>query len=155
MKNNLIAVWLLTLFGTVNSQISNLHAQGTAFSYQGRLNTSGSPASGRYDLTFALFSASNGAVQVGGTITNAATAVSNGLFRVTLDFGNQFPGTNRWLEIGVRTNGGGAYTTLSPRQGLTATPYAITAGNLTGTIPAAQLSGTLSSSYWRVLMAVW
>ncbi|HWX21062.1 MAG TPA: hypothetical protein VN578_14270 [Candidatus Binatia bacterium] len=28
-------------------------------------------------------------------LTNAATAVSNGLFTATVDFGNQFPG---WLE---------------------------------------------------------
>jgi len=67
--------------------------------------------------------------------------VSNGLFTVTLDFGANFPGANRWLEIGVRTNGGGAYTTLSPRQALTATPYAIMAGN------AANLGGQTSTAF--------
>ncbi|HNI61280.1 MAG TPA: hypothetical protein PKW11_15155, partial [Pseudomonadota bacterium] len=39
--------------------------------------------------------------------THNNVAVTNGLFTVTLDFGNQFPGADRWLEIGVRTNGGG------------------------------------------------
>jgi len=72
--------------------------------------------------------------------------VSNGLFTVTLDFGNQFPGANRWLEIGVRTNGVGAYTTLSPRQPITATPYAITAGNLSGGVTSANLAGTYANA---------
>ena len=56
--------------------------------------------------------------------TNALD-VSNGLFTVTLDFGSGiFTGADRWLEINVRTNGGGAFTTLSPRQRITTVPYA-------------------------------
>lgn len=35
--------------------ISRVAAQGTEFMYQGRLNDGGSPASGNYDFTFALF----------------------------------------------------------------------------------------------------
>ena len=120
-------------------------AQGTQFTYQGQLANNGLPANGSYDLAFSLFSASNGAGQVGGTVTNSAVTVSNGLFNATLDFGaGAFPGANRWLEIGVRTNGGGAFTTLTPRQPLTATPYAIAAGNVTGSLPASQLTGTVT-----------
>ena len=117
-------------------------AQGTAFTYQGRLNNGGYPANGSYDLTFALFDAVSGPAQVGTTLTKSPTAVSNGLFTVTLDFGNQFPGAARWLEIGVRTNGGG-FTALAPRQALTSAPYAITAGNLSGSVLAAQITGTV------------
>ncbi|MEY2428691.1 MAG: hypothetical protein QOJ40_1576 [Verrucomicrobiota bacterium] len=106
-------------------------AQGTAFTYQGRLNDGANPASGAYDLMFSLWNAASGPGQIAGAITNAATAVSNGLFTVILDFGNQFPGADSWLEIGVRTNGGGAFANLNPRQKLTATPYALTAGNVT------------------------
>ena len=112
------------------------HAQGTAFTYQGRLNDGTNPANGAYDLTFALFSVSNGVGQVGALLTNSATAVSNGLFTAMLDFGANFPGAARWLEIGVRTNGSGAFVTLSPRQKITATPYAITAGNIPAHCPA-------------------
>src|SRR5262245_58161739 len=108
---------------------SALRAQGTAFTYQGRLDDGGSPANGHYDLTFALYDAATLGAQQGSTFTNIATGVSNGLFTVTLDFGNQFPGPDRWLEIGVRTNGSGAFSTLSPRQQLTATPYAVQAAN--------------------------
>jgi hypothetical protein len=88
-------------------------AQTTAFTYQGRLNDGAAPATGIYDLRFAIYDAAGGGTQQGNTLTNAATAVSNGLFTVTLDFGNQFPGANRWLEIGVRTNGGGAFSVLT------------------------------------------
>jgi len=41
-----------------------------------------------------------------------------------------FSGDARWLEIGVRTNGSaGAYATLSPRQPLTPSPYALYSPN--------------------------
>ena len=89
---------------------------GTAFNYQGRLNDGSSPANGYYDLRFTLNDAASGSSQIGNALTNPATPVSNGLFTVTLDFGaNAFSGAARWLEIGVRTNGGGrVYHAQSP-----------------------------------------
>ncbi|MEI7728303.1 MAG: tail fiber domain-containing protein [Verrucomicrobiota bacterium] len=126
-----------------------LLAQGTAFTYQGRLSNSANPVTGIYDLTFTLCSVSNGVGQVGTVITNAAMPVTNGVFLVTLDFGATFTGPDRWLEIGVRTNGGGAFTILAPRQKITPTPYAMfanAAGNLSGTLPATQLSGSLQAT---------
>jgi hypothetical protein len=118
---------------------------GTGFTYQGRLANGTNVANGYYDLKFSLFDGLSGGNQVGVSQTNIATAVSNGVFTVALDFGAIFDGNARWLEIGVRTNGPGTFTTLSPRQALTPTPYAVTASNLSGTLPAAQLSGTLPS----------
>ena len=106
----------------------SLFAQGTAFTYQGRLNDGASVANGSYDLQFAIYDAASGGIKQAPFLTNSATAVSNGLFTVSLDFGNVFPGVPRWLDIGVRTNGGGAFTLLTPRQALTATPYAVFAG---------------------------
>jgi len=114
-------------------------AQGTAFTYQGRLTDGANPANGTYDLRFTVYDAvANGNV-VSGTITKAPTAVSSGVFTVTLDFGvNVFNGSARWLDIGVRTNGStGPYSVMAPRQMLTPSPYAITAGNVVaGGIPA-------------------
>src|SRR5277367_1800048 len=50
------------------SALSTAHAQGTAFTYQGQLSASGSPASGHYDFTFALFNTnSTNSGQAGGT----------------------------------------------------------------------------------------
>ena len=100
-------------------------AVGTAFTYQGRLTDGGNPANGAYDLEFKLYNAAGGGTQVGSTVTLADVTVSDGLFTVSLDFGAVFDGTDLWLQIGVRPgDSGGTYTSLSPRQPLTAAPYA-------------------------------
>jgi hypothetical protein len=126
------------------SVAASVLAQGSAFTYQGRLNDRSNPANGCYDFTFALFSVGSGSGMVGVTQTHLATAVSNGPFTVTLDFGaGVFPGANRWLELAVRTNGAVGFTDLAPRQQITAIPYAITAGNVTGSVAAGQLTGAL------------
>lgn len=125
-------------------------AQTTAFTYQGRLLSSGSPANGIYDLTFTLFATNNPGSALAGPVTNSAVSVSNGLFTTQVDFGAApFNSMNGWLEIGMRTNGNGAFTTLAPRQQVTPAPYAIVAGsasNLLGALPSGQLSGTYSSA---------
>jgi hypothetical protein len=127
MHNSLpwAASWLL--LSALNAQLFTARAQGTAFTYQGRFYDMGSRANGSYDLTFAVFSDSNGINQVSGTVTDYAVPINNGLFAVTLDFGpGIFTGPSLWLQIGAETNGaGGAFTTLTPLQQLTPTPYAI------------------------------
>jgi hypothetical protein len=136
---------LAVLSLTVASQFSTSFAQGSAFTYQGSLNDSGSAASGNYDLKFTLFDAATNGNTVAGPITNSPTVVSRGLFTVTLDFGAApFTGADLWLEIAARTNG--AFTVLSPRQKITATPYSVTARNVTGVVPGAGLSGTYGSA---------
>ena len=108
---------------------------GSAFTYQGQLQAGGSPANGGYDLQFALFDASSGTNQIGATLTNAATPVINGLFTVTLDFGDGiFTGASRWLAISVRTNASDAFVLLSPRQPILPAPYALMAGSSSGSI---------------------
>jgi hypothetical protein len=105
-------------------------AQTTSFTYQGRLTDSGASANGNYDLQFTLWDALSGGTQQPQpspvTATRSAVAVANGIFTVQLDFGaSAFPGANRFLEIGARLSGVGAFTILSPRQPITPTPYAI------------------------------
>src|ERR1700722_3707822 len=116
---------VIALLGLVES----LHAQGTAFTYQGKLaDTNGIGLSGSYDLQFKLHPGPTGSSQVGSTIVVPGVAVTNGLFTVSIDFGaGIFTGVPLWLEIGVRTNGVGSFAILSPTQQFTATPYAITA----------------------------
>ena len=98
----------------------------TTFTYQGQLDNNGAPVKGAYDLTFAVFDTNSAGSQVGSTLTNPAVAISNGLFTVMLDFGaGIFTGPDRWLEIGVATNGDPAFATLSPRQPITPAPEAI------------------------------
>jgi hypothetical protein len=128
-------------------------AQGTAFTYQGRLEQAGAPAHGLHDLRFTVHDAASGGNQWGPALTNAPVAVSNGLFTVTLDFGfGVFNGGARWLEIGVRSNGtASAFTPLAPRQAVLPSPYAFWAANasqavtLSGTVPATDLNGLCSN----------
>src|SRR5262249_8876714 len=121
-------------------------AQGTALTYQGRLDQNGTPANGLYDLAFVLFGTNTGGSAVATPQTNNAVPVNEGLFTVALDFGANFPGADRWLEISARTNNTGDFVTLTPRQKRTATPYAITARTVTGVVPAAGLAGTYGSA---------
>src|SRR5215467_12064980 len=74
------------------------------FTYQGRIQERGQSANGLYDFQFRLSDSSNN--YLGSALTNAAVNVSNGLFTVVLDFGNNLlDDSPRWVEIGVRTNG--------------------------------------------------
>ena len=93
---------------------------------QGQLTSGAGNANGSFDLTFAVWDANVAGNFIAGPVTNSAVAVSNGLFTVQLDFGpGVFTGTNYWVEMGVRTNGGAGFATLVPRQQLTPAPYAL------------------------------
>jgi hypothetical protein len=102
---------------------------GTAFTYQGRLADANSPAEGAYDLDFALFDDATAGSQQGSTVSKDDVDVTDGYFTVDLDFGADiFTGDARWLEISVWPVGSGDpcdFTTLSPRQEMTPTPYAL------------------------------
>src|SRR5690242_12057700 len=70
---------LISGLSTFNFQLSSL-AQGTALTYQGRLNANGSAANGSYDFRFRLASDSLGNNYAGGPILSNALPVSGGLF---------------------------------------------------------------------------
>ncbi len=149
MKTRSTAIVVIALvFSGVLTQASPV---GTAFTYNGRLMDGGDPANGRYDFTFTLHSAESVPAQVGLPLTTNAVAVSNELFVVNLDFGaGVFNGDARWLEIAVKTNGAATFTTLTPRQELTPTPYALYAGNaalFNGQSPTAYAPATGSPAY--------
>ena len=123
-------------------------AQTTAFTYQGRLESGGVPATGATDLTFTLYDAASGGATVGASNVVNDLFTSNGFFTVTLDFGSgAFNGAARWLQIAVRPGAStGGYTNLAPRTAITATPYAMHAGGATasgliGSLPASALTG--------------
>ena len=145
--DGLDALKIFIAISVLSGFVSSVFAQGTAFTYQGRLNDGASPANGVYDLRFTIYDSTNfPGVVIAGPLTNSATGVSNGLFTVMLDFGaGTFNGADRWLEIGVRTNGSaGAWQNLSPRQQLNATPYAVRAANFSGAVADAQLPASLA-----------
>lgn len=114
-------------------------AQGTGFSYQGRLGSGGGPASGPYEMRFTLQDALAGGNVVGAPVV-LTVVVTDGLFAIEqLDFGACaacFDGSPRFLEVAIRPSGStAAFTILSPRQAITSVPYAMRATN------AARLGG--------------
>jgi hypothetical protein len=96
---------------------------GSGFTYQGELKQAGQPMNSSTNLVFALHDAPSGGNLLGSQTLNGV-AVTKGRFTVELNtagqFGtNAFNGHERWLDITV--NG----TPLTPRQELTAAPYAL------------------------------
>jgi hypothetical protein len=104
---------------------------GTGFTYQGQLKRDGAPANGLHDLRFSLYDANAAGAPVGLAYCANNVSVTNGLFTVALDFGAQFPGEQRFLEIEARVDTGldcanlTGFVILTPRQALIATPYAL------------------------------
>jgi hypothetical protein len=134
------------------------HAQPltTAFTFQGKLESGGAPASGTYDLRFTLFDAAAGGAQLGSPLCVDNVSVANGLVTVQLDFGPLFAGSQRFLEVQTRQDTGlncgnaTGFTTLSPRQNLTASPnaaFSLTAAAATTAANATQLNSQPASFY--------
>jgi len=139
-------IWFVLL--AVVASHSTVFAQGTAFTYQGRLSTNSIAVTGLFDFRFAVYDAASGGNQIGGTLTPTAVPVTNGLFTVTLDFGaNVFTGPTRYLDLAAKTNSSpAAFVSMTPRQTVTAAPYAMLAGGLNGALPAGNLAGTYGNA---------
>jgi len=122
-------------------KVSEAAAMGTAFTYQGHLYDNNEVADGEYDFRFSLYDVNVGGAAVANDVNVHDMDVIDGYFTVELDFGSIFDGNAVWLEIGVRPgemNNPNVYTSLSPRQEVTPTPYAIyaeTAGSYTEVDP--------------------
>jgi hypothetical protein len=108
-----------------------LAANATAqITYQGRLDEGGSPASGAYDLRFRLYADAVSGSPIGEVCLDNVD-VTDGLFTVSLQFGNPFDGTTRFLEVLVRPDQGqdctsiAGFTFLGARQPLTFAPMAL------------------------------
>ena len=88
MKSRItLVVWIVGIACVLPRSVSLAATMGTAFTYQGRFDASGTPASGAYDFEFRLFDAATAGNQVGNTLTKDDLAVSDGYFTTTLDFG--------------------------------------------------------------------
>ena len=122
-------------------------AVGTAFTYQGRLVDNSNPANGPFDFRFILYDTDVGGAQVGPALTQDDLVVTDGLFTAQLDFGDVFGTSAIWLEIAVRLGSTtGSYTTLSPRQELTPTPFASSVVTPLALLADVPTGGDLASS---------
>jgi len=133
----------------------NLLGQTTEFTYQGRVLDNSVPSTAVFDFEFKLFDSLSGGTQLGTTQQLLGVQVTDGIFAVRLNFGSEFPGAARFLEIGLK-NTAGQFTVLAPRQPLASTPYAIrssnsanadTAANATTANNALSLGGVASTNY--------
>jgi len=118
------ALMLVVLMQAASSVLAG--PLGTGFTYQGQLTSGGSPANGNFDIEFALYISASGGTAVD-TVDVSGITVGEGLVNAAVDFTDvPFNGQALWVEVRVRPGGTtGAYTVLSPRQALTATPYAL------------------------------
>ncbi|HEX2836854.1 MAG TPA: hypothetical protein VHN77_01870 [Phycisphaerales bacterium] len=159
LRRGVSAAALVLAAGWTN--VTNSHAQAltTAFTYQGELQNGGTPVDGAHDLRFRLYDALASGTQLGTTLCVDNVQVVGGKFTVQLDFGSQFAGQQRFLDIQVRPDTGldcsnaTGYTLLTPRQSLTASPYASyapsagAAATATTATNATQLNGQSAGFY--------
>ncbi len=122
---------------------------GSVFTYQGELKVAGLPASGLFDFEVCLFASGD----PGDTTPLFCNLLHNrpietgGRFTLNMNFGANFDGSARFLEIRVRPGDDeGDYASLQPRQAIRPTPEALHAARtpwhgITG-IPAGFVDGT-------------
>ncbi len=105
----------------------------TAFTYQGQIRDNGVAVTGQIDVQYRVYNAAVGGTQVSGVQQVTNLSVTDGLFATDVDFGaDLFDGSDLWLQVSVRNPAGvGGYVALTPRQKITAAPYANTTRGLT------------------------
>lgn len=129
--------------GNISKLCGDDGANSRLITYQGKLSDGNQAANGAYDLQFQLFNAVTGGTARTTQITLEDVSVTNGIFTVQLDLGAAslregnkttnvklnpaiLEAENSFFEIGVRAGTStGAFTTLTPRQPLTAVPLAM------------------------------
>ncbi len=119
--------------GQATAQNGSIRADaplGNGFTYQGFLHKNGSAITASCDFQFTLWDEPVSGTQIGALQQVDGVSVVGGRFTTILNSTSQmmakpFTGKARFLKVAVRCPGDGAgFTTLSPRQNLTAAPYA-------------------------------
>ncbi|MFN0012214.1 MAG: hypothetical protein ACKVS8_11295 [Phycisphaerales bacterium] len=97
------------------------------FTYRALVNDGTAPANGAYDVQARLFNALAGGTQVGSMFQALGVNIANGQLLTPMSFGSPtlYNGQRLWVELSLRAAGSPTYTTLSPRQEMTAVPYAL------------------------------
>ena len=112
MKHLLAIVLALTTMLSTGTALAD-----TTFTYQGRLDSSGQPNSGTVGMDFRLYGAPTGGSLLAEDL-GKSVQVTDGLFQVELDFGDQPFDEGLWLDITVNGQG------LTPRQSINGAPFA-------------------------------
>lgn len=129
---------LYVLLGCLNGAavLAGDFLPAASVTYQGQLKQEGVPYTGLCDMQFELWNSATEtdpnvgrlAINVFGSVAGNPPPVEvvNGLFQVELNFPEElFDGSPRWLQVVVGCPAGeGEFAELSPRQKLTAAPFA-------------------------------
>ena len=135
---------LFSLFAALNP-VSAQAAVPVRFTYQGNLRQSGFLVNGQKNMKFRVFDSSGPAAVSLWESSTTAVDISTGIFRVTLEpVINDWQSGNLWLELEIEGK------TMSPREELTSSPFAINSAMLSGkhyvtslTAPGSPLNGDL------------
>ena len=119
-KNILLSVLIITMLA-LSAGVAWADEVTSEINYQGRLtDSSGSPLTGTYTMTFRLYEAATGRTVALATDTHTVD-ITDGLFNTGIDFGtSDFDGRELWLGVKV-----GADSEMTPRQELRPVPYAL------------------------------
>ncbi len=126
---------------------------GTAFVYQGELQSAGTPTSAPHDVRFSLWDAPSGGAQLGPTLCLDSLTPTAGRFAATLDFGPIFTGQRTFLQLEVRATTGlpcantSGFISLFPRTELTLAPNAAFALLAASATNALQFNGQPPAFY--------
>lgn len=131
-----LILWVVAVVGVA---AVSAFGQAESFTYQGQLKQQGSPLTELVDMQFALYDSETAENPVAGPVifnglALAPVQVTNGLFAVELDFGAGALQLGQWLGVQVRSPHDpvdiNSFTPLTPRQRLTAAPFALSVPGL-------------------------
>lgn len=114
------------LLAAVTIALASAPALSQNFTYQGKLQDAGQPASGNFDMQFQVYTLPVGGVQIGAIDTRLAVPVVNGLFSTEVSaISGAAIGPDLYLEIAIRPAGSPApFTPILPRSHITVAPLA-------------------------------
>ena len=136
-----VVVMCAGLVGTVAAQAGGEPnapeaAVTTKFTHQAQIKRNGVLFNGTCDMRFTLWDAATVGTQLATYTPPTLVTVTDGVFAVEVDFGNQFKGDARWIQTEAKCADDTGYTAL-PRVTLNPAPYAI------GLMPGAQMLGSI------------
>jgi len=98
---------------------------GTAFGFEGRLLRNNQPVNGTTDIRYTMWDDALAGAQKGAPVTQLAVPLTDGLVSTTLDFGAQYDGNRRWVQVEVKGSSDVSFVTLTPRYEILPVPYAL------------------------------
>ncbi|MBK9656515.1 MAG: hypothetical protein IPO66_14055, partial [Rhodanobacteraceae bacterium] len=124
--------------------IGSASASGATFSYEGRLDDSGQPANGVYDVQLTPFPAETAGASLASPMVFERVPVNDGRFQLEFEL-PPLQSDQAWVEVGVRDPGTAAFSRIPMRTMAIAAPLIgqcwATTGD-TGSNPASNFLGT-------------